>query len=196
MRKLAISAILASIVLGLFSCSSEEDKPLQEIGTVAASQNPFEFYKKVEIRPGISFEALSWGRGVDTLGGFTFLMADSVHHLYKTVGGTRKGKVVGFWNLDLDNDGNPELYLQTVNNQQLNDLMVYEFEGNDFKKINFPALSSRTKDRINGADQFFVKGGELFRTLAVKAEKDVKADTLMTVQYLIKDNTFSIKDVK
>ena len=196
MRKISIAAFLFSLTYILSGCGSDSENTPTVAKSDSVQKNPFEFYKRVEIRPGVSFEALSWGRGVDTLGGYTILMADSVRHQYKSIGGSREGQIQAFWNLDLDNDGNPELYLQTKNSSNLSDLLVFEYEGSDFNKISFPTLSSKTKSRLAGPDKFSIKGGELFRTIPVKGEKEGAADTVMNIKYVLQENSFSVKDVK
>ncbi len=166
------------------------DKPIVE----SKSPNPFSFYKSIEIKPGYYFEVLSWGKGVDSVGGFLILMSDSLKSNYKSLAVERNGIITDAWNMDLDNDGNPEIYVQTLVRKNVADLNVYEFS-NDFNKISFPGLNS-TKG-YQGDDKFFVKGGELFRTVPILQTTDGKTETLVkTLKYRLAGNSFSSSEVK
>lgn len=114
---------MKAIKLGFFALASlfitactNNDKPSSIAKTAVApkSVNPFSFYKSIEIKPGYHFEVVSWGKGVDTLGGYLLLMSDSIKNNYKSISIERKGIITDAWNMDLDNDGNPELYIQYV----------------------------------------------------------------------------------
>ena len=104
---------LFAIVISVFAaCSSDEPATIVKPEVVKEkSANPFPFYKNIEIKPGFHFEVVSWGKGVDTLGGYLLLMSDSVKNNYKSIAVERKGVITDAWNMDLDNDGNPELYI-------------------------------------------------------------------------------------
>ncbi|RZK42100.1 MAG: hypothetical protein EOO90_08455 [Pedobacter sp.] len=163
-----------------------EDKPT----------NPFPFYKSIEIKPGYNFEVLSWGKGVDSIGGYLILMSDSVRNNYKSISIERKGIITDAWNMDLDNDGNPELYIQYVVRKNVNDINVYEFNNNSFDKISFPGLNSELKKGYEGNDAFFVKNGELFRSVPVVLSDSGKTATLVkTIQYRLNGNSFSTKEI-
>ncbi len=196
MKRYLIAGILLSSAL-FFTACSEEKLPVEGVAKTQEikSDNPFHFYKNVEIRPGLNFEAISWGNSSDSVGGFSVLMSDSLHNKFKAINGERSGKLVGFWNLDLDKDGNPELYLQFVKNQNQSDLMVYEFDDNEFRKISFPTLSGKTKAQYLGNDQFSIKGGELFRTIPIKGEAEGDKASEKVVQYMLQNNSFSSKEV-
>lgn len=100
---------LALGVLIFIGCGSEEQSAVAKTEDVKAKPgNPFPFYKSIEIKPGYHFEIVSWGKGVDTLGGYLLLMSDSVKNNYKSISVERKGVITDAWNMDLDNDGNPK----------------------------------------------------------------------------------------
>ena len=132
---------------------------------------------------------------VDGLGGYLLLMSDSLKNNYKSIAIERKGIITDAWNMDLDNDGNPELYVQFVVKKNVNDVNVYEFANNSFDKISFPGLNSLKG--YEGNDQFFVKEGELYRTVPIVNIDSGKTTTLVkTLKYNLKGNSFSTSEVK
>lgn len=198
-QSLRIFSILFVSVGILAACSSNE-KPSVDASKVekptAKSSNPFSFYKNISIKPGFNFEIVSWGKGVDTLGGYLILMSDSVKNNYKSLSGERKGIITDAWNMDLDNDGNPELYIQYVVRKNVNDLNVYEFSNNSFNKISFPGINSRLKDGYQGNDKFFVKSGELFRNVPIVNTDSGKTTTVVkTLKYSLRGNSFATSEM-
>lgn len=201
--KLINSLKFSFLALGtmlFYTACSNDDKSTAVVKTEtgkAKSGNPFSFYKSIEIKPGYHFEVVSWGKGVDTIGGYLILMSDSIKNNYKSLSDERKGIITDAWNMDLDNDGNPELYIQYVVRKDVNDLNVYEFSGNSFNKISFPGLSSNLKKGYQGNDKFFVKNGDLFRSVPVVTIDSGKTTTLIkTLQYRLSGNSFSTSEVK
>ncbi|MEJ5995364.1 hypothetical protein WG904_13135 [Pedobacter sp. Du54] len=190
--------LFALPVLVFVACSSNEPTTVAKPEVVKEkSVNPFPFYKNIEIKPGLHFEILSWGKGVDTLGGYLLLMSDSLKNNYKSIALERKGILTDAWNMDLDNDGNPELYLQYVVRKNVNDIYVYEFSNNSFNKISFPGLNSNLKKGFQGNDTFFVKNGELFRSVPIVLTENGKSSTLVkTLEYKLSGDSFSTKEVK
>lgn len=181
------------ISLFLFSCSN--DQANQELKSAEAIKpaaiNPFPFYKSIEIKPGLHFEVLSWGKGADSSGGYLILMSDSIQNNYKSLSAERKGLIKEAWNMDLDNDGNPEIYIQYVVRKNVNDLHVYEFVNHNFEKISFPGLSSQLKDSYAGNDTFFVKEGALFRRIPLLKTDSAKGSTASkTLKYHLSANHF------
>ena len=185
-------------ILVLVACASDNTTTVTNVQEVKTkSVNPFSFYKSIEIKPGFHFEVLSWGKGVDTLGGYLLLMSDSIKNNYKSIAVERKGIITDAWNMDLDNDGNPELYIQYVVRKNVNDINVYEFSNNNFDKISFPGLNSSLKKGYQGNDKFFVKNGDLFRSVPVLLTDSGKTATLVkTLAYRLNGNSFSTKEVK
>ncbi len=197
--KKAIKVGLFSLTVLIFAaCSSDEPATVAKPEIVKEkSANPFSFYRSIEIKPGFHFEVLSWGKGVDTLGGYLLLMSDSIKNNYKSIAIERKGIITDAWNMDLDNDGNPELYIQYVVRKNVNDINVYEFNNNSFDKISFPGLNSNLKKGYQGNDTFFVKNGDLFRSVPVVLTDSGKTSTLVkTLEYKLSGNSFSTKEVK
>lgn len=191
--KSVFAIVAVSIVL--VACGESEKSALVEQKPVETKQpNPFPFYKSIEIKPGYYFEVVSWGKGVDSVGGFLILMSDSVKNNYKSISVEREGIITDAWNMDLDNDGNPEIYIQTLVRKNVADVNVYEF-GSDFNKISFPGIS--TMKGYQGEDKFFVKNGDLFRSIPIVQVDSGKTTTLVkTVKYRLSGNSFSSSEVK
>jgi len=187
--------LLLAGMLFCFACTEEKPKEIK-IETAKVEKNPFPFYKNIEVKPGLNFEILSWGKGVDSIGGYQILMSDSVKKSYKSAAVDRKGVITDAWNMDLDNDGNPELYIQLLSKKNVSDLNVFEFSGGDFNKISFPSLTSNQKKNYSGNDKFFIKNGDLFRSFPVKDDTDSTRNVIKTYQYSLRGNSFSTSEVK
>ena len=195
---LKVSMVLAPFVL-LAACSDNEKAvEVKQADAVQAKKDQFVFYKDLSIRPGINFEVVSWGKGVDTVGGYLILMSDSLRNNYRSLSNERKGVITDAWNLDMDNDGNPEIYIELLSKTNVLDLNVYEYSGGSFDKITFPPLSSSLKKNYAGNDKFFVKDGELFRTFPIVNSQDstAKAGSLKTIRYNFRGNSFSTSVVE
>ncbi len=193
--------LLAGGLLLLASCadSSKKDMAVKQSEPVAGKQKgQFAFYKDINIRPGINFEVVSWGKGVDSVGGYLILMSDSLKSNYKSFSNERNGIITDAWNMDLDNDGNPEIYIELLSKKNVHDLNVFEYSDGNFNKITFPALSDRAKKTYGGNDKFVIKNGDLFRTYPIVNSKDSteKDGSLKTLQYRLSGNSFSISEIK
>jgi len=191
--------LLAGSLLFLLSCA--QDTPPKDVapgGSVTEVQaNPFPFYKDISVRPGLNFEVLSWGKGVDSVGGYLILMTDSAKNDFKSVSNEREGIITDAWNMDLDNDGNPEVYIELKSNKDMLDLNVFEYSRNGFQKITFPGLSSSLKKIYQGKDKFFMKNGDLFRSFqVVNAEDTTQKAAVKTLQYKLNGNSFSVDEVE
>jgi len=184
--------LLITGVLFCFACTQEKPKEIKT-ETVKVEKNPFRFYKDIEVKPGLNFEIVSWGKGVDSIGGYQILMSDSIRNNYRSAAVDRKGIITDAWNMDLDNDGNPELYIQLLSKKNISDLNVFEYANGDFKKIGFPSLNTNQKKGYTGNDNFFIKNGDLFRSFSVK---DSTKTITKTYQYKLNGNSFSISEVK
>ncbi len=190
--------LLFCVITFLSACNQNEKlvTPVNKSNNLKSIiPNPFPFYKTIEIKPGFNFEVLSWGKGADTLGGYLLLMSDSIKNNYKSISLERKGVIKDAWNMDLDNDGNPELYMQFIVRKNVNDVNVYEFTNNNFNKISFPSINS--VKGYKGNDQFFVKNGELFRSVPIVNIDNSKTNALVkTLKYTLRGNSFSSSEVK
>jgi len=193
--------LLAGGLLFLVSCA--QDTPPKDVAsgsdlTEAQQQpNPFPFYKDISVRPGLNFEVLSWGKGVDSVGGYLILMTDSAKKDFKSLSNEREGIISDAWNMDLDNDGNPEVYIELKSNKNVLDLNVFEYSRNGFQKISFPGLSSKMKKIYQGNDKFFMKNGDLFRSFPVVNSDDTSQKAAVkTLQYKLSGNSFSVDEVE
>ena len=186
------------LLAGMLFCFACTEEKLQEVKIEPAKIeiNPFRFYKDIEVKPGLNFEIVSWGKGVDSIGGYQILMSDSVKSNYKSAAVDRRGIITDAWNMDLDNDGNPELYIQLLSKKNVSDLNVFEYSGGNFNKISFPSLNSNQKKGYSGNDKFFIKNGDLFRSFPVKDEADSAKTITKTYQYKLSGNSFSTSELK
>lgn len=198
--KMVNSALIGGLLF-LFSCTNNPEQivPLNNSKVVAEHlAGPFPFYKNIVIRPGLNFEVVSWGKGLDSIGGYLILMSDSTKNKFKSLSDERNGIVTDAWNMDLDNDGNPEIYVQLKSKTNVLDLNVFEYAGGGFNKISFPGLSSSLKKNYAGNDEFTIKSGDLFRSFPVVNPSDstIKPGSIKTIQYRLSGNSFSSYEVK
>jgi hypothetical protein len=193
------SAVIA-VLLFLFACNNGTEKTgaVTETAPVKKAAGQFPFYKDIVIKPGLVFEVVSWGKGVDSIGGYLLLMSDSVKNNYRSFAVEREGIITDVWNMDMDNDGNPELYIELLSKKNVKDLNVYEYSGNNFNKITFPPLSSKTKKTYGGNDKFTIKNGELFRSFPIVNSTDStqRNGTARLLHYSLRGNSFSVDEVK
>lgn len=186
----------------LISCGEEEKQTVAVKKEVKKIQEPFRFHKAIEVKPGLTLDIVSWGRGSDSIGGYLILRSDSTRLSYRSVSGELKGKVVDAWNMDLDTDGNPELYIQAVGLEKdsfLN-MYIYEYgEGGSNQQIRFPDLSSSLKEGYQGEDSMYVKDGRLFREFPFHSKQDslpkVKP-AIKKLEYTLKNNSLQFKEIK
>lgn len=205
------AAPLASIkflVLTLFSlamissCSTGDEKKELKPEIRVVLPEPFRAHKVVEVRPGLTFDILSWGRGSQESGAFLILRSDSSAIEYRSVSAELEGKITDAWNMDLDSDGNPEIFVQAMAGSTNDNLMMYVYEFSDngsAREIRFPDLTSATKKQYRGKDSVYVKEGSLFREFPLFESGDtsaVKAVGKKKLEYLLRGNSFSIKEHK
>jgi hypothetical protein len=193
------SALLVGLLF-LFACNDKETVPAKNVEdkvTVKKGAEHFAFYKDIAVKPGLNFEVVSWGKGVDSVGGYLLLMSDSAKNNYKSLSVERNGIITDAWNMDLDNDGNPEVYIELLSKKTLKDLNVYEYSNGSFNKISFPPLSSRAKKTYGGNDKFTIKNGELFRSYPIVNSTDTAQQngTEKMLLYRLRGNSFSIEEI-
>ena len=194
------SAFLLGL-LSLFSCTNDQaevKQPASDTKVAKQAPSPFPFYKELAVTPGFGFEVVSWGKGVDSLGGYLILMSDSLKNNFKSFAVEREGIINDAWNMDLDNDGNPEIYVELKTGQVKGDLNVFEYSRGNFQKISFPGLPSKLKKLYAGNDKFFIKEGELFRSFPIVNPQDTteKAGDIKVVRYSLRGNQFSTSEVE
>jgi hypothetical protein len=186
--------------LFLISCGEADKASVnttqQNVAVIKKDQFPF--YKDIPIRPGLNFEVVSWGKGVDSVGGYLILLSDSLKNNYKSLSNEREGIITDAWNMDMDNDGNPEVYIELLSKNNVSDLQVYEYSSGSFNKITFPGLSNNMKKIYAGNDKYTIKEGELYRSFPIVNPRDTteKAGEIKRIKYRLSGNTFSPSEVE
>jgi hypothetical protein len=201
-RVLSIMALVSG--LWFTACNSGDEK--QATVTPAAPEKkimePFRFHRAIEVKPGLTFDVLSWGRGSDATGAYVILRSDSTHLKYRSTTGELDGKIMDAWNMDMDSDGNPEIFIQAEGEGEGSHLTMYIYEFNESgsgQKLSFPGLSSSSKKGYKGQDSLFIKDGKLFRQFPVYEDKDAPnkptgGDKLL--EYRLRNNSFTVQEVK
>ena len=200
-----LKTILSGIFLAstlLASCSGDEEKKVEVKPVVKKIMEPFRFHKAMEVKPGLTLDIVSWGRGSNSVGGYLILRSDSTHLSYRSEAGELDGKIVDAWDMDLDTDGNPELYIQAKGEGKgsyLN-MYIYEYsEGGSNQQIRFPELSSSLKEGYRGNDSVYIKEGKLLREFPVYDKNDstgtITGD-VRKVEYTLRNNSLQFKEIK
>ena len=164
---------------------------------------PFRFHKAVEVKPGLTLDVVSWGRGSESVGGYMILRSDSTHLKYRSISGELDGKMVDVWNMDMDSDGNPELFIQAQGEGEGSHLTMYVYEFSDngsSQRITFPNLGSSSKRGYKGGDSLYIKDDKLFREFPV-VDTDEKTgnksvETKKVLEYGIRNNSFTVNEVE
>lgn len=188
-------------LINLFARCSSDDAPAKvntaPLITKVEVAGPFHFQKDIEVKPGLIFDILNWGRGADSISGYLILRSDSIRKKFNSTSGELEGKIVDVWNMDMDSDGNPEIFIQTKNNRDYLNLYVHEFdESGGQQKLRFPDLSEATKKTYRGKDSLYVKDDKLIREFPVyKDDTAGKAtESRKTLIYSLSKNDFSVVD--
>ena len=201
MKTSTVYTILFFIIF-LISCEQEKEKTVLKKPEITKIMEPFRFHKAIEVKPGLSLDIVSWGRGSDSVGGYLILRSDSSRLSYRSVSGELKGTIVDAWNMDLDADGNPELYIHAksdLKDSYLN-MYVYEFnENGNSQQIRFPELNSSLKEGYRGKDSMYMKEGKLIREFPVYLEQDTSSkvkSSVRKIEYTISSNSLQYKEIK
>lgn len=209
MLSITVMRILASINVTLVcfasvfvSCTSKEEKKAEKPVVKTVLPAPFRFHKAVEVKPGLTFDVLSWGRGSELSGAFMILRSDSAAIKYRSVTEELEGRISDAWNMDMDTDGNPEIFIEAKSDDKENPLRmyVYEFDDNgNGREIRFPDLTSSTKKNYRGKDSIYVKEGVLYRQFPLFEESDtagLKPTGKKILEYSLRGSTFSVNTVE
>ena len=188
----------------LSSCSSGDEKSVtvKPSAPVKRINEPFRFHQAIEVKPGLTFDVLSWGRGSNTSGAYLILRSDSTNLNYRSTTGELDGKIIDAWNMDMDSDGNPEIFIQAEGEGEGSHLTMYIYEFNSSgsgQKLTFPGLSSSSKKGYKGQDSMFIKDGKLMRQFPVYEEKDQPnkpSGGKKLLEYRLRNNSFIVKEVK
>ncbi|PWG82238.1 hypothetical protein [Pararcticibacter amylolyticus] len=201
MNKLFRELLVISFVLSVVSCSSDQPKEPQKPSVKVVLPKPFSFHKAIAIKPGLTFDVVSWGRGSEQTGAYLILRSDSADMKYRSTSGELEGKVTDAWNMDMDSDGNPEIFIEARTGDKENPLNIYVYEFDDngsAREIRFPDLTSSTKKTYRGKDSIYVREGALFREFPLYEEADtagIKPTGKKVLEYSLRGSTFSVKTV-
>lgn len=190
---------LSLSILSIVSCSEDVKKEAAPSVKVVLPE-PFHYHKAVEVKPGLTFDVLSWGRGSELQSAFLILRSDSANIKYRSASGELEGRIEDVWNMDMDADGNPEIFIQTKGDgkETYFGMYVYEFddEGSS-RELRFPDLRAATRKTYRGRDSVYVKEGALFREFPVYDESDtagVKPTGKKIIEYKLNGSSFSVED--
>ncbi|MBS7563770.1 hypothetical protein KHS38_05085 [Mucilaginibacter sp. Bleaf8] len=163
------------------ACNSSNDAGEQKAaasGKAAAKapalMSPFRYHKAIEVAPGQYYDVMSWGRGTDSVGAFQILRSDSTEKKFTTTTGDLEGRIVDVLNLDMDTDGDPEIFIHTQVADTTHKAVVFGFEynGDRARQLDFPKLTRSQRKGYRGNDSFFIKEGKLMREFNVYDEDD------------------------
>lgn len=205
MRSIKIlSAVIIAAALFEACSSDKKDQAVTPPESPAKGiQAPFRFHKAIEVKPGLTLDVLSWGRGSESAGAYLILRSDSLNMKYRSVTGELDGKIMDAWNMDMDSDGNPELYIQAKGEGEGSHLnmYVYEFSSDgSYRELRFPDLSSKSKKGYKGGDSIYIKDEKLMREFPVVDENPdsaaVKPTGKKVLVYTLRNNDFQVEEVK
>ncbi len=202
MNRFFIVSGLLFLLVGGMACQSPE----APVAAVVADQpkklpEPIRFLKSLEVKPGLTFDVMSWGRGSASSGGYLLLRSDSAALKYRTTSGELNGEIVDAWNMDMDADGDPEIFIQAKGQGEGSflSLYVYEFTSSgSSQQLRFPDLSAASKKSYRGLDSLYVLDGKLRRDFPLFNENDNSGKPSggkKTLEYTLRSNTFNVKEV-
>jgi hypothetical protein len=189
----SISLLLLGTVL-IAACGGEE--PLISAPKKGVLVSPFRFHRSLEVKPGLIFDVLTWGRGKDSTSALLILRSDSTHQKFEALNTDLVGKPLDVWDMDLDTDGNPELAVQVLLSTGLNDLYIYEFDASGTgSAIRFPAFSDKAKAGFKGKDSIYIKEGELRRDFLYQEPATTEKTIKRTLAYRLRNNSFQLSEI-
>ena len=190
----SISLLFLGIVL-IAACGGDSEM-LNSVPKKAALEAPFRFQRSLEVKPGLIFDVLTWGRGKDSTSALLILRSDSTHQKFEALNADLVGKPLDVWDMDLDTDGNPELAVQVLLSTGLNDLYIYEFDASGTGSvIRFPAFSDKAKAGFKGKDSIYIKEGELRRDFLYQEPASTEKTIKRTLAYRLRNNSFQLSEI-
>ncbi|MEJ7692536.1 hypothetical protein [Daejeonella sp.] len=188
----------------LFSSCTTEEKPriVSNKPEVKKIMAPFRYHKAIEVKPGLTLDIVSWGRGSSSVGAYMILRSDSTHLNYRSTTGELDGRIVDAWDMDLDSDGNPELYIQSKGEGEGSYLSMYIYEYNESgsnQQIRFPDLGSTLKKGYKGNDSVYVKDGKLMREFPLYSTEDTLSKAtgeIRKLEYSLRSNSLNVKEIE
>ncbi len=195
--------IAAAVSIFFVSCSQDKvPVAVQKPVAIAKIPQPFTFHKAIEVKPGLTLDVLSWGRGSKSVGAYLVLRSDSTHLKYRSISGELDGKIKDAWNMDMDSDGNTELFIQVQGEGEGSEFNMFVYEYNDSgtaQEIRFPELTSSKKKQYRGKDSVYIKDGKLRREFPLFSDDEQNnspSESKKILEYSLKGNTFSVKEIK
>jgi hypothetical protein len=195
------SPLLILAIAFFFGCGTEDSK-IEVKAEVKKEIQPFRFHKAIEVRPGLTLDIVSWGRGSNSVGGYLILRSDSTQLNYRSVAGELDGKIMDVWDMDLDSDGNPELYIHAKGEGKGSYLSMYihEYADNGSNQLlRFPELSNSLNEGYRGNDSVYIKDGKLMRQFPLYSNNDstgLKTGEIRKIEYVLRNNNFQFKELK
>ena len=187
----------------LASCTTEDKAPVvANKPQTKKIMEPFRYHEAIEVKPGLTLDVVSWGRGSNSVGGYLVLRSDSTHLSYRSIAGELDGKIVDAWDMDLDSDGNPELYIQSKGEGEGSYLSMYIYEYNESggtQQIRFPNLGSSLKKGYKGNDSVYVKDGKLMRQFPLYDTDDSTSKAtgeIRKLEYSLRSNSLNVKEAE
>ena len=190
----SISLLFLGIVL-IAACGGDSEM-LNSAPKKAVLEAPFRFQRSLEVKPGLIFDVLTWGRGKDSTSALLILRSDSTHQKFEALNADLVGKPLDVWDMDLDTDGNPELAVQVLLSTGVNDLYIYEFDASGTGSvIRFPAFSDKAKAGFKGKDSIYIKEGELRRDFLYQEPALTEKTFKRTLAYRLRNNSFQLSEI-
>jgi hypothetical protein len=203
MKITRIAAVLLVSAYLLNSCTPSDNAKIKDpqVREMKLPQ-PFRYHKAVEVKPGLTLDVVSWGRGSGSTGAYLILRSDSTHLKYRSISGELDGSIVDVWNMDMDSDGNPELFIQARGEGEGSHLnmYVYEFsESGSAQQLTFPNLGSSSKKGYKGDDSLYIKDDKLMREFPIveiddKTGRQSSANKKV-LEYSLRNNSFRVNEV-
>ncbi len=199
-RLLLVTAYLCA----LHACTSESQKQVETRPKSIIKNKlpePFRFHKALEVKPGLTFDVVSWGRGAEMTGAFLILRSDSTHFKYRSTTDELEGKIIDAWNMDMDSDGYPEIFIQAQGEEKKEYLKMYVYEFNNdgsAQKLRFPELASSKKNYF-GKDSIYIIESKLRREFPLFEEADTSAlnpTGKKVIEYSLRGNSFSVHEIE
>jgi hypothetical protein len=190
----SISLLFLGIVL-IAACGGDSET-LSSAPKKVALAAPFRFQRSLEVKPGLIFDVLTWGRGKDSTSALLILRSDSTHQKFEALNADLVGKPLDVWDMDLDTDGNPELAVQVLLSTGVNDLYIYEFDASGTgNAIRFPAFSDKAQAGFKGKDSIYIKEGELRRDFLYQEPVSTEKTIKRTMAYRLRNNSFQLSEI-
>lgn len=156
---------------------------------VLTSDRWFRFQQQLNI--GDSMQAVVLGWGGESSGNYVVMLADSSQDNYVATTQYRNGKVQAAWAEDLDEDGWPEIIVntQSTGSGEYGEVYVHELEDTySFTTYFLPQLSETLGADYRGHDHFYVQDGRLVREFRLYDDQDNRTTAWRRIFYELEGN--------